>query len=93
MSASALSPAQAAIILIDPGAQRRSPEVSLRSAFGLTPAESRLASHLGTGQSLETICEELEISKETGRNQLKSIFAKTGVHRQSEMVLLLSKML
>jgi hypothetical protein len=32
---------------------------------------------------------ELEISRETARNQLKSVFAKTDTHRQSELVALL----
>jgi DNA-binding CsgD family transcriptional regulator len=34
-----------------------------------------------------------EISRETGRNQLKSIFAKTGTNRQAELVLAMAKML
>ena len=32
---------------------------------------------------------ELKISRETARNQLKSVFAKTDTHRQSELVALL----
>ena len=32
---------------------------------------------------------ELTITRETARNQLKSVFAKTDTHRQSELVALL----
>jgi len=58
----------------------------LRSAFHLTQAEARLASQLASGDPLDTICDRLGIAKETGRNQLKSVFAKTGTSRQAELV-------
>lgn len=61
----------------------------LMKAFGLTLAESKLASHLVVGHSLEKAAGCLSISKETARNQLKSIFSKTGTHRQGELVALL----
>jgi DNA-binding CsgD family transcriptional regulator len=32
---------------------------------------------------------ELKIARETARNQLKAVFAKTNTHRQSELVALL----
>jgi DNA-binding CsgD family transcriptional regulator len=55
-------------------------------AFGLTPAEARLASIIAEGLNPERAAEELGISRVTARNQLKAIFAKTGTHRQSELV-------
>jgi DNA-binding CsgD family transcriptional regulator/PAS domain-containing protein len=58
----------------------------LAKAFGLTPAEARLASIIAEGLNPERAAEELGISKVTARNQLKAIFAKTGTHRQSELV-------
>ncbi|UWU91371.1 helix-turn-helix transcriptional regulator [Bradyrhizobium sp. CB1015] len=58
-------------------------------AFDLTPAESRLAALLATGASLASAAEQLRISRETARNHLKSIFSKTGAHRQPELVKLL----
>jgi DNA-binding CsgD family transcriptional regulator len=58
----------------------------LARAFGLTPAEARLASIIAEGLNPERAAEELSISKVTARNQLKAIFAKTGTHRQSELV-------
>ena len=83
----------AAIVLIDPGSRKKSSESHLHIAFQLTPAEARLASALATGEPLDRICEQLEISKETGRNQLKSIFAKTKTRRQAELVLVMARML
>ena len=76
------------MVLIDPDKRWRPPEIALQAVFGLTPAEARLAARVSTGAKLETITDEAGIAKETGRNQLKSIFAKTGVHSQAELVAL-----
>ncbi|MCP9757851.1 helix-turn-helix transcriptional regulator [Aquitalea sp. S1-19] len=54
--------------------------------FGLTPAESTLAVHLANGLSLEEAAEELGIRHNTARAHLRSIFSKTGVRRQTELV-------
>jgi DNA-binding CsgD family transcriptional regulator len=64
----------------------------LARAFGLTPAEARLASIIAEGLNPERAAEELAISKVTARNQLGAIFAKTSTHRQSELVALLSRL-
>jgi DNA-binding CsgD family transcriptional regulator len=64
----------------------------LARAFGLTPAEARLASIIAEGLNPKRAAEELGISKATARNQLKAIFAKTGTHRQSELVALLGRL-
>ena len=68
----------------------RSDEIG--QAFDLTPAESRLAALLATGTSIASAAERLRISRETARNHLKAIFSKTGVHRQSELVTLVSQL-
>lgn len=65
----------------------------LVGTFGLTPAEAQLAAQLVTGESLEDVADGLCISKETARYELKSVFRKTDVHRQSELVALLSSLL
>jgi len=56
---------------------------------GITRAEARLASMLADGVSLEESAAALLVSIQTVRSQLKSVFAKTGVTRQAELVALL----
>ena len=90
LAANALADCQAVMILIDPDKRWRPPEVALQVAFGLTPAEARLAARVSSGMKLETVADEAGITKETGRTQLKSVFAKTGVHSQAELTALCS---
>ena len=53
------------------------PNASLLSKiFGLTFAEAKLAAALAGGTSLDTAAEELDISRETARSQLKIVFAR-----------------
>jgi DNA-binding CsgD family transcriptional regulator len=84
---------QAIVVLIDPDSRKLPQPAILHRAFDLTDAESRLAALLGSGDSLEDACDRLRIAKETGRNHLKSIFAKTGTHRQAELVIMFSSLL
>lgn len=57
----------------------------LRSAFGLTQAEARIAISVMNGEDLETIARARGVTVATIRSQLKSIFAKTRTHRQAEL--------
>jgi DNA-binding CsgD family transcriptional regulator len=80
-----------ALIILDNLISSRAPEPRmLAEAFDLTRAEARVASMLVEGQSVTAISHELGISPNTVRTQLKSIFSKTGVHRQAELVSLLA---
>lgn len=54
--------------------------------FHLTPAETALAIQLANGLSLEEAAEMLSIKRNTARAHLRSIFSKTGVRRQTELV-------
>jgi DNA-binding CsgD family transcriptional regulator len=72
---------------------RAGPKPALLSkTFGLTPAESRLASIIAKGLNPEQAAEELGVSTVTARNQLKAIFAKTNTHRQGELIALLTRL-
>jgi DNA-binding CsgD family transcriptional regulator len=93
LAANALADCQALVILIDLEKQPKTSEAALRTTFNMTAAEARLAGRLAAAESLEFATEQIGISKETGRNQLKSIFLKVGVKRQSELVAVLSSFL
>lgn len=60
--------------------------------FELTPAETRIAIALAQGDDLAAIAMGLRLSLATVRSQLKSVFAKAGVHRQTDLVQLLIRM-
>jgi DNA-binding CsgD family transcriptional regulator len=65
------------------------PAAILAKTFRLTPSEAKLACVIARGASPDIAARELKISRETARNQLKAVFAKTDTHRQSELVALL----
>lgn len=66
--------------------------VSVRESFGLTPAETRLAARLKDGLTLREAADELSVSVNTVRNQLRAIFDKMGLNRQSELVRALTQL-
>lgn len=57
--------------------------------FDLTPAEATVAHRLANGLSLEEAAESLDISRNTVRAHLRSIFSKSGITRQTELVRLM----
>jgi DNA-binding CsgD family transcriptional regulator len=93
MTRNVLSDCQALVIFVDTEAGSRPSESALQMVFHLSDAEARLAARVASGEALETSAERLGIAKETSRSQLKSIFAKTGCHRHSELVAVLSNFL
>jgi DNA-binding CsgD family transcriptional regulator len=84
--------AAAVVIVMDlDSAAAPSPQL-LRYVFDFTPSEARLASRLAGGESLGQVAQSLQISFGTARQHLKAIFAKTGSRRQSELLVLLSRL-
>lgn len=81
----------AAVFISDPDLRESASQQSLAELFGLTPAEANLALLLARGLKLAEVSEAQNISQHTARAQLKSIFAKTGVSRQAELVRLILK--
>jgi DNA-binding CsgD family transcriptional regulator/PAS domain-containing protein len=82
-----------AILTLKEAAPKAAPSIPMMMRlFGLTPAEARLVGFMVSGQSVDDVAEILELSRETIRNQLKAVLAKTGTHRQAELVALLSQL-
>ena len=59
--------------------------------LGLSAAEARVAALIGNAKSVAATAQALATTPGTVRNQLKAIFAKTGVTRQSELVALIAR--
>ena len=64
-------------------------EDALVALFGLTKKEARVAKNVASGMTLESYEKTFHVAHDTLKSQLKSIFNKTGVTRQSEMVRLI----
>ena len=58
----------------------------LAAAYRLTRAESRVALHIIEGGDIASYARQAGVSAGTARTQLKSVFAKTGVSRQGELI-------
>ena len=61
------------------------PARMLQTMYGLTPAEAAVAVDIAAGLTLVEIAHKQGTSKLTLRNQLASVMAKMGVHRQAEV--------
>lgn len=75
-----------AVFVRDAEGQAHPPVKLAQQLFQLTPAETGLAIQLANGLSLEEAAEALNIRRNTARAHLRSIFSKTGVRRQTELV-------
>ena len=87
ISASTIGMMPAALVYIrDASSKSLASEVVTKQLFNLTKAETALAMELANGLSLEEAAEVLNIRRNTARAHLRSIFSKTGVRRQTELV-------
>ena len=80
-----------ALFISDPNRRESASQQILGELFDLTPAEANLATMLSRGLSLAEVSKAQSTSQHTVRAQLKSIFAKTNVSRQAELVRLVLK--
>jgi PAS domain-containing protein/DNA-binding CsgD family transcriptional regulator len=64
----------------------------LATTYELTSAETRVLSRLLAGRSLPEAARELQVATSTVRTHLDVVFRKTGVSRQSELILLASQL-
>jgi DNA-binding CsgD family transcriptional regulator/PAS domain-containing protein len=88
-----LTHARAIVLVIDPEAGGP-PEPSLiRDVLGLTLGEARIAALVGTGMPPRDAATQLGIAEETVRSTLKRVFDKVGVSRQSELAVLMNRLM
>jgi DNA-binding CsgD family transcriptional regulator/PAS domain-containing protein len=84
----------ALLIVTDPQESAEPPAHAvdrLAALFGLTPTEARVAMHVALGMSGPEAAAQLGIGSGTVHGHLKSVFAKTGVSRQSGLARLLTR--
>ena len=67
-------------------------EQALHDLFSLTQAEARLACALSAGHSIESAAALFAVQPETVRSELKSVFRKTSVNRQQDLVRLITSL-
>lgn len=91
MAPTMLSQAVALVVIHDLEARPRLQVDRISNLLGLTEAEARLCEALMTEAPLREVADQLGITIGTARQRLKSVFHKTDTHRQSELLLLLSK--
>jgi DNA-binding CsgD family transcriptional regulator len=73
------------VILTPLDASRLAPIELIQGLFDLTTSEARVARALAAGNDIGTIARNHGVARETVRAHLKSIFAKTGFSRQTDL--------
>lgn len=64
---------------------------SWKHLFGLTDAEVRLCLKLAAGLTLKDAADQTGVTFETARHRLKTIFRKTEISRQSELIAMIER--
>lgn len=81
--------ASVVVAIADPAREAATTSEALKALWQLTAAEARVALALVRGESPEAIAERQNVTLATVRVHLKHILAKTGTHRQSELIRLI----
>lgn len=74
----------------DPGATRDFDPLIVREAFGLTPAEARVAVGIAQGSSADELATSHRVSLHTLRAQIQAVLRKMGADRQADIVRVLA---
>jgi DNA-binding CsgD family transcriptional regulator/PAS domain-containing protein len=81
----------AIVFVTDPEVLPEADKHTLCRIYGVTKAEAEIALRLTEGKSLADVCDLLDISRNTAKTHLKSLFDKLGVHRQGELVAVVTR--
>jgi DNA-binding CsgD family transcriptional regulator len=84
------TPAKVVVLVHDLADQPCAETGMLTGLYDLTRTEALLASALSGGHSIESAAASLHMQPTTARSHLKSVFRKTGVNRQQDLVRLLT---
>ena len=76
----------ALVVIAPPRAAEMGMVQRMRSRYRLTDAEARVISALAAGATVSQIASKHGVRASTVRAQVRSLFEKTGVHRQSDLV-------
>jgi DNA-binding CsgD family transcriptional regulator len=82
--------ARALLIFHDPKISVELDPFIVAETFDLSPAEARVAVQLAAGKTAQQIAEESFVALSTIRTQVQTLFQKTGVTRQVDLIRLLS---
>ncbi len=86
----ALQDATAILFVCDPARPIDVPFASMIEAYGLTPAEARVALCAASGATIPETAHRLNVSPNTIKTHLRKVFAKTGTNRQTELARLMA---
>jgi DNA-binding CsgD family transcriptional regulator len=73
------------LFVIDPVNRRSIPVSQIMDAYGLTPAEARVALAASSGNTVIETAQLLKLSPNTIKTHLRRVFAKTATGRQAEL--------
>jgi DNA-binding CsgD family transcriptional regulator len=73
------------LFIIDAANKAGIPASVLTDAYGLTPAEAKVALAISSGLSIPETAKALRLSPNTIKTQLRGVFSKSGLSRQTEL--------
>src|SRR5262249_27152619 len=85
-----LRDAAAMVIIRDPAQPMEIPLAWIMDAYGLTPAEARVALAAASGATIPEAAHSLNISPNTVKTHLRRVFSKTSTSRQAELARLVA---
>jgi DNA-binding CsgD family transcriptional regulator len=78
------------LLIVDPSARNLAVAPALQATFGLTNAEARVATLVGSGLSGPQAAQALGVSPETVKTHLARCFEKMSIHSQVELARIVS---